>query len=71
MSENKVEVIDINDDDDEDFVSCQVCFTNFNEGEHLPKFLDKCHHFFCLTCIKVTLIILCSNCEQINSLYFV
>jgi hypothetical protein len=70
MSENKVEVIDINDDD-EGFVSCQVCFTNFNEVEHLPKFLDKCHHFFCLTCIEVTLIFLCSKCEQINSFYFV
>jgi hypothetical protein len=51
MTENKIEQIDINDD--EGFVSCQVCFTNFDEKEHVPKFLDKCHHFFCLTCIKV------------------
>jgi hypothetical protein len=44
MTENKIEQIDINDD--EGFVSCQVCFTNFDEKEHVPKFLDKCHHFF-------------------------
>jgi hypothetical protein len=39
--------------EDEEFVSCQICFRNFDEKEHLPKYLKKCYHFFCLTCIKV------------------
>ena len=39
--------------EDEEFVSCQICFRSFDEKEHLPKYLKKCYHFFCLTCIKV------------------
>ncbi|KZS12693.1 Uncharacterized protein APZ42_022797 [Daphnia magna] len=38
--------------DDEDFVSCRICFINFDEKERVPKYLEKCYHFFCLPCIK-------------------
>ena len=51
MSEDGAEFIDLSRDD-EDFVTCQICFTNFDEGEHVPKYLE-CKHVFCLTCIKV------------------
>ena len=39
--------------DDEDYVSCQICLNNFDENERIPKFLESCHHFFCLPCINV------------------
>lgn len=39
-------------EEDEEFVLCQICYLNFDEKEHVPKYL-KCHHFFCLSCIKV------------------
>lgn len=39
--------------DDEELVSCRICFINFDEKERLPKYLEKCYHFFCLPCIKV------------------
>ncbi|XP_057367704.1 uncharacterized protein LOC130688712 [Daphnia carinata] len=38
-------------EEDEEFVLCQICCLNFDEEEHVPKYL-KCHHFFCLSCIK-------------------
>ncbi|XP_046636708.1 uncharacterized protein LOC124315225 [Daphnia pulicaria] len=38
--------------DDEEFVSCQICFMNFDETERVPKYLEKCYHFFCLPCLK-------------------
>lgn len=38
-------------EEDEEFVLCQICYLNFDEKEHVPKYL-KCHHFFCLSCIK-------------------
>ncbi|KAI9562760.1 hypothetical protein GHT06_010214 [Daphnia sinensis] len=37
--------------EDEEFVLCQICCLNFDEIEHVPKYLN-CHHFFCLSCIK-------------------
>ena len=40
------------DDSDEDLISCHVCLWRFNDGDRKPKFLD-CHHYFCLSCIKV------------------
>ncbi|KAI9562612.1 hypothetical protein GHT06_010066 [Daphnia sinensis] len=38
--------------DNEDFISCSICFINFDEKERVPKYLEKCYHFFCLPCIK-------------------
>lgn len=40
-------------DNDEDYVSCQICLTNFDDKERVPKFLKGCYHYFCLVCIKV------------------
>lgn len=40
-------------DNDEDFVSCQICMINFDDKERVPKFLQGCYHYFCLLCIKV------------------
>ena len=62
MSEDGAELIDLISSDDEDLVlidrnddliSCQICSTKFDEGQHVPKYLKGCKHFFCLTCIKV------------------
>nr|CAH0107667.1 unnamed protein product [Daphnia galeata] len=61
MSEDGAELIDLISSDDEDLVlidrnddliSCQICSTKFDEGQHVPKYLKGCKHFFCLTCIK-------------------
>ena len=38
---------------EDEYVSCQICFMNFNEKERLPKFL-ACHHIFCFVCIMVS-----------------
>ncbi|EFX62035.1 hypothetical protein DAPPUDRAFT_337579 [Daphnia pulex] len=43
--------------DDEEFVSCQICFMNFDETERVPKYLEKCYHYFCLPCLGTKLTI--------------
>lgn len=44
---------DINDD----LLTCSVCFNEFDDESHNPKFL-ACHHTLCLQCVKVTLLLL-------------
>ncbi|XP_046450700.1 uncharacterized protein LOC124198727 isoform X3 [Daphnia pulex] len=55
--------------EDEEFVSCQICFHNFDENERIPKHLGKCLHFFCILCIKNLAVrngkeILCPVCRS-------
>ena len=38
--------------EDEDLRTCSICFNEYNEDAHKPKYLD-CHHTFCIQCIKV------------------
>ena len=36
----------------EDFVTCGICFCEFDEEKKKPKFL-QCSHTICLQCVKV------------------
>ncbi len=45
----------VNDDED-DLLTCSVCFYEFDEDTHKPKFL-ACHHTLCLQCVKVALLL--------------
>ena len=38
--------------DADDLLTCSVCFNEFDDNSHKPKFLS-CHHTLCLECIKV------------------
>ena len=39
-------------DEEEDLITCGVCWNQFDGDVHKPKFL-ACHHTFCLQCLQV------------------
>ena len=51
----------------DDYLSCQICFENFEEdGDHVPRILP-CHHTLCESCIKGMIQlnkILCPECRE-------
>lgn len=38
--------------EEDDLLTCSVCWNIYDEEVHKPKFLS-CHHTLCLECIKV------------------
>ena len=38
--------------DSEDYLTCSVCFNEYDEKSHTPKFLI-CFHTLCIQCVKV------------------
>ena len=39
-------------DEEADLITCGVCWNQFDDEVHKPKFL-ACHHTFCLQCLQV------------------
>ena len=54
----------IMDADLEHFVTCGVCFSEFDEEIRKPKFL-QCAHTVCLTCLQVDYQIIMLNLSKI------
>ena len=36
----------------EDLSTCSICFHEYDQDAHKPKYLN-CHHTFCMGCIRV------------------
>ena len=41
------------EDETEDMVTCSICLYEYDEKLRLPKYLPKCHHTVCVSCLKV------------------